>query len=56
MIVRLVVPSPLTAIQSFVRPTNERGGKTAVRLAIRQSIKIAFPYRQSFEMHLKEAK
>lgn len=39
-ILRLVVSSPLTAIQSLVPPANEKGPKAAVRLALRKSIHI----------------
>ncbi len=46
LIARLVVSSPLTAIRSFVKPSKEEERKTAVRLAIRQSIKIVLRYRQ----------
>jgi len=46
LITRLVVSSPLTAIRSFVQPSKEKEQKIAVRLAIRQSIKIVLRYRQ----------
>ena len=45
IIVRLVVSSPLTAIQSIVRPAEEKGPKAAVSLAIRRSLRIAVKYR-----------
>ena len=45
IIVRLVVSSPLTAIQSIVRPADEKGPKAAVSLAIRRSLRIAVKYR-----------
>ena len=46
LIAKLVVSSPLTAVQSFVRPINESGRKAAVRLALRQLIKITFRYQE----------